>query len=265
MDSEHKNAPPLLSLHGISVQRQSGFLIENITLTVQQGEILTVVGPNGAGKSTLVKVSLGLIEPDTGHVETTPNLKIGYVPQNVDIDETFPITVGRFLQLNDKHSHYELLRILEQVNAENLIYSPLQAISGGELRRVLLARALLKKPELLILDEPTAGVDVSGQAEIFTLIQAIRDQQNCGILLISHDLHIVMAGTDKVVCLNRHLCCSGTPEHVQQHPEFIALFGQSHATKFAIYAHHHDHSHDSRGRILHSHEIDNGDDGENHG
>ncbi|NKB65070.1 MAG: zinc ABC transporter ATP-binding protein ZnuC [Gammaproteobacteria bacterium] len=247
--------PPLLSLHGISVKKESDFLIENIALAVQQGEILTIVGPNGAGKSTLVKVALGLIKPETGHVQSIQNLRIGYVPQNVDIDETFPITVERFLRLGHKYSLQQLLITLKKVNADALLDSPLQAISGGELRRVLLARALLKKPQLLILDEPTAGVDVAGQAEIFTLIKSIRDQQNCGVLLISHDLHIVMAGTDRVVCLNRHLCCSGTPEHVQQHPEFIALFGQSHANKFAIYAHHHDHTHDLHGRILHDHEL----------
>lgn len=247
----------LLKLNGISVKRHKNTLIEDIDLTIERGEIVTIVGPNGAGKSTLVKVALGLIKPTKGNVRTLPQIKIGYVPQNVDIDETFPVTVGRFLQLNHRHTKGDLLDALSNVNASKLFDAPLQSISGGELRRVLLARALLKKPDLLILDEPTAGVDVSGQAEIFALIQNIRDLTQCGILLISHDLHVVMAATDKVVCLNHHLCCSGTPEHVQQHPEFIALFGKSHATEFAIYAHHHDHSHDLHGHISHDHHNDN--------
>ena len=245
-DGEEKT---LVNLQNISVERQSGVLLENINLTVKQGEIVTIVGPNGAGKSTLVKVALGLMKPSSGQVEVRPSLSVGYVPQDIDMDDTLPIMVNRFLQLNKRYSNADLHAALKQVHATKLFHSPLQTLSGGEVRRVLLARALLKNADLLILDEPTAGVDVAGQAEIFTLIKHIRDQRKCGILLISHDLHVVMAATDRVVCLNRHLCCSGSPEHVQQHPEFVALFGQSDANKFAIYAHHHDHSHDLHGDI----------------
>ncbi len=240
----------LVNLQDICVHRQGEVVLDHIDLVVHSEEVVTLIGPNGAGKSTLTKIALRLIKPDTGQVWVQSGLRIGYVPQTIDLDPTLPISTRRFMQLSGSRSAQQIHEVLEQVGTPHLLDSPLQAVSGGELRRILLARALLCHPQLLILDEPTAGVDITGQAELYTLIQAIRKQRQCGILLISHDLHVVMATTDKVICLNRHLCCTGSAEHVQQHPEFIALFGNADAGKFAIYPHHHDHSHDLRGEVL---------------
>ena len=244
-----ETASNLLHLRGISHQIGDRILLENIDLSVTPGEIVTLIGPNGAGKSTLVKIALQLISPTQGQVHLERNLNVGYVPQSTDLDHSLPMTVERFLQLAGKNNKAQIKETLKTVEVDALVKTPLQNVSGGEMRRILLARALLKQPDLLILDEPTAGVDVSGQADIFKLIQTIRDKTGCGVLLISHDLHIVMAGTDKVVCLNRHLCCSGHPEDVRQHPEFVSLFGQSDANRFAIYTHHHDHDHDLHGDV----------------
>ena len=220
-------------------------------MEIHQREIVTLIGPNGAGKSTLIKTALGLIQPSTGERTIKPGLRVGYVPQNVSIDGSLPLTVERFLQLSPGVSQVPLA-LCEQLSIEKLLSTPLQQISGGEMRRVLLARALQLKPELLILDEPTSGVDISGQAKLYDLIQTIRDDTGCGILLVSHDLHVVMAATDRVFCLNKHVCCSGTPEQVQNDPEFIALFPQDTASKqFAIYRHVHDHTHDSHGHVHH--------------
>ena len=177
------------------------------------------------------------------------SLNIGYVPQSIDHDETLPITVKRFLSMAGKIDNTELRMTLQQVGAEKVFEHRLSQISGGEMRRVTLARALLTRPDLLILDEPSSGVDISGQANLYGLIQKIRDQYQCGVLLVSHNLHVVMAATDRVVCLNKHLCCSGTPEDVQQHPEFVSLFGQQNSETLGIYRHDHDHDHDLHGDI----------------
>jgi len=244
-----QNKRVLLELRSISIRATQELLLDNVTLSISNQEIVTLIGPNGAGKSTLVKVALGLLSPDEGEVYRKTAIKIGYVPQNIDMDHTLPVSVKRFLTLGGNYSKTDILETLERVDVASLLETPLQKVSGGEMRRILLARALLIRPDLLILDEPTAGVDITGQAEMYSLIQQIRDKNQCGILLISHDLHVVMAATDKVICLNRHLCCTGTPEHVQQHPEFVALFGHSDAGKFAIYPHYHDHSHGLHGEV----------------
>ncbi len=243
----------LIRLSDISVFRGNEKILDRINLTVSRNEIVTVIGPNGAGKSTLVKIALGLNSPDVGDVNAAQGMTVGYVPQSVDVDKSLPVSVKRFLQLSGEKNHTKLTNALEHVGATRLLDKPLIGISGGEMRRVLLARALLKQPDLLILDEPTSGVDISGQAALYSLIQWIKDHYQCGVLLVSHNLHIVMAATDKVVCLNRHLCCSGTPEDVQQHPEFVSLFGQQNAGELGIYRHHHDHEHDLHGDV-HSHE-----------
>lgn len=239
----------LVDLQNISIFRESGTILDNITFSVERDEIVTLIGPNGAGKSSLVKIALGLIKPDRGSVTSSPDIRIGYVPQTVSLDRSVPVNVTRFLQLSGIREKRRLEEALQLVGGERLGKKPLQEISGGELRRVLLARAMLKSPDLLILDEPTAGVDVSGQASLYNLIQSIRDKYHCGVLLVSHNLHIVMVATDKVICLNRHICCSGTPEDVQQHPEFISLFGQKNAATLGIYRHLHDHEHNLQGDI----------------
>ncbi|MGI9318581.1 MAG: zinc ABC transporter ATP-binding protein ZnuC [bacterium] len=242
-------AEGLLQLKNISVYHDQKAVIENINLTLHRGEIVTVIGPNGAGKSTLIKTALGIIHPDQGKVERSGSLRVGYVPQSVSLDSTLPLTVSRFLRLSSRSNAGDLDQAMDQVGANGLLHNSMHTLSGGELRRILLVRALLKKPDILILDEPTAGVDISGQAALYHLIQQIRDQYQCGVLLVSHDLHIVMAATDRVFCLNRHLCCSGAPEQVQEHPEYLAIFGQQNAHEIGIYRHQHDHDHNLHGDV----------------
>ena len=240
---------PLIRLQQVSVGFRQESVLENVQLTVNAGEIVTLIGPNGAGKTTLVRAVLGLLKPDSGSVWRKPRLRIGYMPQKLTVDPTLPLSVLRFLRLVPGVDRAAALAALAEVGAEQVIDSPLQNISGGELQRVLLARALLREPELLVLDEPVQGVDVAGQAELYSLITRLRDRYGCGVLMVSHDLHLVMSTTDQVVCLNRHVCCSGHPEQVSGDPAFVELFGQD-AQSLAIYHHHHDHSHDLHGAVI---------------
>ena len=240
---------PLIRLQQVSVGFRQESVLENVQLTVSAGEIVTLIGPNGAGKTTLVRAVLGLLKPGSGSVWRKPRLRIGYMPQKLTVDPTLPLSVLRFLRLVPGVDRHTALAALAEVGAEQVIDSPLQNISGGELQRVLLARALLREPELLVLDEPVQGVDVAGQAELYRLITQLRDRHGCGVLMVSHDLHLVMSTTDQVVCLNRHVCCSGHPEQVSGDPAFVELFGQD-AQSLAIYHHHHDHSHDLHGAVI---------------
>ena len=239
----------LLRLEGISVIRRDERILDKVSLTVGRGEIVTLIGPNGSGKSTLVKTALGLIKPDQGRVFHQPHYRVAYVPQSMDIDETLPLTVQRFFRLHTRCEPSSIKQALVKTGTPHLVDASLHKLSGGEMRRILLARAIIHKPDLLILDEPTAGVDISGQAALYALIQDLRDTLDCGVLLVSHDLHIVMAATDKVVCLNRHLCCSGSPENVSRTPEFAQLFGDKLAKELAVYHHHHDHEHGLHGEV----------------
>ena len=241
--------PPLIKLGQISLSHNAKTILQNVDLSVHAGEIVTLIGPNGAGKTTLVKIALNLLTPNSGTVERQAGLSIGYIPQKIEFDQTLPLTVRRFLKPERRQPRPPLEQMLRQAGAAGLLDSPLQSLSGGEMRRVLLARALLRNPDLLIMDEPSAGMDINGQAELYRLIQAIREQRRCGILLVSHDLYMVMAATDRVFCLNRHLCCSGQPEDVRRHPEFVALFGRRAASELAVYHHHHDHEHGLHGDI----------------
>ena len=237
-------APSLLvELDAVQVAFGRRVALNDVSLALHPGEIVTVIGPNGAGKTTLLRVALGLQRPDAGQVRRRPGLRIGYVPQRLAVDETLPLTVRRFLALASRAGP-PIMTALAEVGAGHALDLPLQTLSGGELQRVLLARALLREPELLVLDEPVQGVDIAGQAELFALIRRIRDTRDCGVLLVSHDLHLVMAATDRVVCLNHHVCCSGHPEAVSRDPAYRALFGAA-VEGFALYAHHHDHSHDT--------------------
>lgn len=239
----------LIRLDAVSVTFAGQQVLQNVQLSVKPGEIVTLIGPNGAGKTTLVRSVLGLLKPDSGSVWRKPKLRIGYMPQKLHVDATLPLSVLRFLRLVPGVARAQALAALAEVGAAQVIDSPLQSISGGELQRVLLARALLREPELLVLDEPVQGVDVSGQAELYRLITQLRDRYGCGVLMVSHDLHLVMSTTDQVVCLNRHVCCSGHPEQVSFDPAFVELFGQD-AKSLAIYTHHHDHDHDLHGAVV---------------
>ena len=228
----------LVQVRNVGVQFQQLIVLKNISLDVRRGEIITLIGPNGAGKSTLVRIVLGLLLPQSGSIFQQSKLKIGYMPQKLNIDPVLPLTVARFLNLSGKKPAI-IEQVLEEVGAVTLLKRPLQNISGGEMQRVLLARALLRTPDLLVLDEPIQGVDVAGQYELYELIAKIRFQRGCGILMVSHDLHLVMAATDYVVCLNQYICCSGHPETVSQHPAYLELFGPRAARDLAIYTHHH--------------------------
>lgn len=240
---------PLIRLDGVSVEFAGQQVLSEVQLRVHPGEIVTLIGPNGAGKTTLVRAVLGLLTPDRGQVHRKPHLRIGYMPQKLHVDASLPLSVLRFLRLVPGVDRVSALAALAEVGAEQVIDSPLQKISGGELQRVLLARALLREPELLVLDEPVQGVDVAGQAELYRLITELRDRHGCGVLMVSHDLHLVMSTTDQVVCLNRHVCCSGHPEQVGSDPAFVELFGQA-APALAVYHHHHDHAHDLHGAVV---------------
>jgi zinc transport system ATP-binding protein len=244
--------PFLIRASGVDKRFGTRSVLAGVDISVRGAEIATLIGPNGAGKTTLLRVLLGLVAPDGGAVERKPGLRIGYMPQRLVIDDLLPLPVRRFLELGRPAGRESLAAVLEEVKAAHVIDSPVQAISGGELRRVLLARALLRDPELLVLDEPVQGVDVVGQGDLFRLILSIRDRRRCGVLMVSHDLHLVMAATDTVLCLNGHVCCTGRPEAVTRHPEYIALFGQREAEALALYTHHHDHVHDAGGGVVHA-------------
>ena len=240
-------ALPLVEARGVSVRFGRRSVLEAVDLSVHPGEIVTLIGLNGAGKSTLLRVLLGILRPHQGEVVRAPGLRIGYAPQHVHRDPILPMTVRRFLTLGAPASRERLESLLAEVGAGAILDHPLAEISGGELHRVLLARALLREPGLLVLDEPLAGVDVTGQSELYRLIAKIRDRYGCGVLLVSHDLHLVMAATDTVVCLNRHVCCTGHPHSIARHPEFVSMFGPHVAGGLAVYQHMHDHRHDALG------------------
>ncbi|MCH9050821.1 MAG: zinc ABC transporter ATP-binding protein ZnuC [Proteobacteria bacterium] len=240
----------LVEARGICLSFGATEVLSDAGLTVREGEVVTLIGPNGAGKTTLIRVLLGLLRPDAGTVWLRPGLSIGYVPQNLSVDPVLPLSVGRFLELARRPRRGSMEQALAEVGAGHTLDLPLQTLSGGETRRVLLARALLGEPDLLVLDEPVQGVDLTGQAELYGLIGRIRHERGLGVLLVSHDLHLVMAATDEVICLNHHVCCAGRPETVSRHPEYIALFGPAIAQSFAVYAHAHDHEHDAAGRVI---------------
>ncbi len=245
---------PLVEASNVDLIFGAKVVLSAVNARVHPGEIVTLIGPNGAGKTTFIRTILGLQKPDRGKVLRRPGLRIGYMPQQTTVDPTLPMTVGRFVALAAPNrrpaNRLDPRTALDEVGATHLIDAPIQDISGGEMRRVLLARALLRDPDLLVLDEPAQGVDVNGQADLYSLIGRIRDQRNCGVFLVSHDLHLVMAATDQVICLNHHVCCAGRPEAVARDPSYAALFGEQTAREFAVYHHHHDHRHDADGAVL---------------
>ncbi len=221
-----KKTKSLVDLKNIGVRRGERWLIRGVDLSIAAGEIVTIVGPNGSGKSTTVKTAIGVIEPDEGVVVKANGLSIGYVPQKLTINRALPLTVQRLLSLSGGNNSDDVETVLNKVGVAHLANTQVHILSGGEFQRVLFARALLQKPELLVLDEPMDGVDFSGSLALYQLIKKVRDDTNCGVLLISHDLHVVMAQSDSVICLNSHVCCRGTPELVVENPEFLKLFGR---------------------------------------
>ena len=237
----------LLSARGIWLSRDGKSILEGIDLDIGSGEIVTLIGPNGAGKTTLVRVMLGLTTPDRGRVRRKPGLVVGYVPQRFDVDRAIPMTVARFLRLSGPVSPDRMQAVLGEVGATGLAEQQLSNLSGGEFQRVVLARALVRNPGLLVLDEPVRGVDYVGEAELYGLIGRLRTERGLGVLLVSHDLHVVMAQSDRVVCVNRHVCCSGVPDAVARDPNYERLFGAQAARALAIYSHRHDHRHDLAG------------------
>jgi zinc transport system ATP-binding protein len=234
---------------GAGVTRNGRWLVENVDLTIRRGEIVTLIGPNGSGKSTTAKMVTGVLAPDAGHVVRSARLTVGYVPQKLSIDWTLPLSVRRLMTLTGSFSRDAVMAALEAVGIARLADEEVQHLSGGEFQRALLARAMIRKPDLLVLDEPVQGVDFSGEVALYDLIKKIRDETQCGVLLISHDLHVVMAETDTVICLNGHVCCRGTPDSVARSPEYLQLFGARAAATLAIYQHHHDHTHLPDGRV----------------
>ena len=239
----------LVKVSDAGLYKNGKWLVKGVNLNITKGKIVTLIGPNGSGKTTTAKIALGLYKNIEGTVERLTN-KISYVPQKVSIDWTLPVRVIDFMVLTQDLQDQEINDALNLTGVEHLKNNNLRELSGGEFQRILLARAIAKKPDLLVLDEPVQGVDFTGEVELYALIKKISETLQCGILLISHDLHVVMSATDYVVCLNGHVCCSGTPVAVAQNKEYKELFGEKSSQLLSLYEHQHDHVHDSDGNIV---------------
>ena len=247
-----QQSPHLVTLQNAGVNRSGKWLVRGVDLAIEPGEIVTLIGPNGSGKSTTAKIAVGVFNPDEGTALQRSDLRIGYVPQRFQVDWTLPLTVDRFMTLTGRIYPSEKRKAMEATGVSHLADKEVRNLSGGELQRVMLARAMARIPNLLVLDEPVQGVDFSGEIAIYELIKKYRDDHDCGVLLISHDLHVVMAATDRVLCLNGHVCCSGTPSSVATDPAYQNLFGNRAAKALAIYEHTHDHTHLPDGRVQHA-------------
>jgi len=238
----------LVKLENAGVYRSSKWLVRGISLEINQGQIVTLIGPNGSGKTTTAKMILNILNTDEGLVKGNAN-KMAYVPQKINIDWTMPLRVIDFMKITSSLNNTEITESLVMTGVDKLLYNQIHSLSGGEFQRVLIARAIAKKPDLLVLDEPVQGVDFNGEIALYNLIKEISVNLNCGILLISHDMHFVMSTTDHVICLNGHICCSGSPSNVVKNPEYIKLFGEHNSETLSYYQHQHDHSHDHDGSI----------------
>jgi zinc transport system ATP-binding protein len=236
---------PLLQVSDLTVRSGGRLLVDSVSFDIGPGEVVIVVGPNGGGKTTLIRAILGITPISAGAVTRRAGLRIGYSPQRLAIERSMPVKVSRFLALAGHYPQPALASVLDRTGISDLAETFMTDLSGGELQRVLLARALLRSPDLLILDEPTQGLDQPGEEHFYTLLSEIRAEKGTAVLMVSHDLHVVMAGSDRVICLNGHVCCSGAPEAVSVDPSFLELFG--HRAGLALYQHHHDHSHDHHG------------------
>jgi zinc transport system ATP-binding protein len=233
----------LVALDNAGLSISNKWLVREVTMKVNAGEIVTLIGPNGSGKSTTAKMALGIMAPSEGSVYRCENARVSYVPQRLSIDWTMPLDVNRFISLTRFLDKKAVKKALSMTETEHLYNAEVRTLSGGEFQRVLIARAIAHSPQFLVLDEPVQGVDFNGEIALYKLIENIRNELNCGIILISHDLHVVMSTTDRVICLNGHVCCSGTPAVVATEPEFRALFGDRAANELAFYKHQHDHEH----------------------
>lgn len=234
---------PLISAHGLTFKDGARQILDQVDIEVTPREIVTIVGPNGSGKTTLVRLLIGALRPSAGQIRAHPTLRIGYTPQRLALDRTLPLTVDRFLGLGEAASVERRGEVLETVGVPCLGKAQLIDLSGGETQRVLLARALLRRPNLLVLDEPTQGLDQPGEAAFYRLIESVRNDTDCAVLMVSHDLHVVMSAADRVVCMNGHICCEGAPTLVRDHPEYRRLFGRGTEGALALYRHEHDHHH----------------------
>lgn len=243
----------LIDISGLTVRHGANTVLRDVDLTIEKGEIVTIVGPNGSGKSTLLRAIIGAVAPAVGQVRAT-GAKIGYVPQKLHIDPTLPMTAIRFLSLPRRVSRETAVKALEDAGVPDIGQRQMTDLSGGQFQRVLLARALLTTPDILLLDEPTQGLDQPGSAAFYRQIEDVKERLGCAVLMVSHDLHVVMGASDRVICLNGHVCCHGTPEIVASAPEYRALFGTGTAGALALYRHHHDHSHDEDCGNDHSHD-----------
>jgi zinc transport system ATP-binding protein len=233
----------LVTVENLCVRYGASEVLRDINLSIGPGEIVTIVGPNGSGKTTLLRALVGAVPAAKGRIETAPGLVLGYVPQRLHVDPTLPITVARFLRLPNGAGRTDMQAALQRAGVPTLAHRQMSQLSGGQMQRVLLARALVANPALLLLDEPTAGLDQPGSAAFYRLIEEVRRETGCAVLMISHELHVVMSASDRVICLNGHICCHGTPEHVSSAPEYRALFGTGTGGALALYRHEHDHSH----------------------
>lgn len=242
--TSRRGGPPLLEVSGLAVRHGAVEALHDVSLSVSAGEIVTIVGPNGSGKTTLLRAVLGAVRPASGRIERAPGLRVGYVPQRLQLDPTLPMPVGRFVGLPRRAGRAEVEAALVEAGAAGLGDRPISSLSGGQLQRVLLARAVMGEPDLLVLDEPTQGLDQPGSAALYRRIEALRDRTGCAVLMVSHELHVVMSASDRVVCLNGHVCCQGRPEVVASAPEYRALFGTGTGGALALYRHEHAHSHD---------------------
>ena len=236
--------PPLVAGEGLVVRYGGRRVLDGVSIEVRRHEVVSLIGPNGAGKTTAARTLLGLIKPDAGSVRHAPGVTVGYVPQRMVPEALLPLTVRRFLAMAGRRARANIAATLDEVGAATVMDRQLSNLSGGEYRRVLLARALLRDPDLLVLDEPVQQVDFAGQLAMHRLIGRLHERRGCGILVISHDLHLVLGATDRVVCINGHVCCAGAPEAVSRHPEYVSLFGPSAAAALAVYTHDQDHRHD---------------------
>lgn len=245
----------LIRIDNLSVRYGASTVLRDVSLEVEPGEILTVVGPNGSGKTSLLRAIIGAVAPSAGHVTQKSGLRIGYVPQRLHIDPTLPMTVERFLRLPGGSSRTACAEALETAGVPNLAKRQMSGLSGGQFQRVLLARALINRPDIILLDEATQGLDQPGSAAFYRRIEEVRRETGCAVLMISHELHVVMSASDRVICLNGHVCCEGTPEKVSSAPEYRALFGTGTGGALALYRHDHDHHHHAHdGPCDHSHD-----------
>ncbi len=236
----------LIKAQNITVSREKRSILKDVSLEIKAHDFITIIGPNGAGKSMLLKCLMGFFKPNSGKISVKKNLRIGYVPQRLTPSPSMPISVSGFLKLGKKIDDNFLKEIASEAGIAEIIDKQLYILSGGELQRVLLARALLNNPEILILDEPAQNLDISGQLAFYKLIENVYKNRKLAILMVSHDLHLVMASSKQVICLFHHICCEGEPQMVAKDPEFISLFGNDMAKMMAVYNHSHNHIHDEK-------------------